>query len=271
MSFEAEFTFDGIHSREYGLVAYSISQNSEDSAPFSSGPEIVDEYLFRRFRSFFYGVKRPSKLSFHLYLSIDICRLEEGKYLTRDEIEQVARWLTSPDTYRWLEISQDDMVPYRFRCLITNLELTKFDGDPVGFDATVTCDCPYAYMYPHEYYCHVSTNGQESVAINNLSTIERGYRPIVKIEYTGNGGGALAIRNLTTGKSLEIEDIPSGEKSILIDNGLMIISCKNGSNLYKSCNFDFISLQRGMNEIQVETDQPADVTFICEYPVDICA
>ena len=288
MSFLAEtFVFDGHSCEEFGLMLGYIGQGGDDSSKFASGPTIVEQQVNRLWKPYFYGVTRPNKLTFQMQLVMAPCVTVNGvsterdsdAFLSRQQIADVTRWLTSPNSYRWLEIIQPDMYDdsavvkplYRYRCMITELELNFINDKPCGFAATVTCDSPYAYLPEARTEIDLRANESVSLQVTNQSTMEQLYYPFIQIRFA-RGAGNISIENTTTGQILTFNNLPTDIVRINIDNERRILTSDTNANLYSYCNFGFIGLARGQNDIiftngSLESDVRAAI--ICNYPVDI--
>ena len=287
MAFVAEVCkFNGVSCETYDLIL-ARDGGEESNSSFASGPEIADSYLPRKWRSHFYGVTRPNKLTFPITLVLNNCRLDAGNYLTREEIEAIAKWLTSPNTYSWLEMIQPDMYNsdllhpapiYRYRCMITGLELLFINEQPYGVTATATCDSPYAYLPSYSQNVAVTVAGSpKTVTVVNNSTIEKGVRPTFILIYDDeyeDTYGPISIKNDTTNEELAISTIPSTVSQIRIDCERGIITADDGSNLYQYCNFVFPHFARGSNTLKIANNNGfsiIDVSISCDFPVDIGA
>lgn len=291
MAFLADtFFFDNASCDDYELVLAGIDGGGDSNSAFASAPEISDVYLPRKWRSHFYGVTRPEKLTFELSCMLTPCRIDAEEYLTREEIETISRWLTSPDSYRWLQIQQEDMMTdgsnptalYRYRCLVTGLELIFVNDYPCGVRITVTCDSPYAYLPHYSTTRTVTINGQPTtVSIMNSATPERGVNPVLTFDLSDDLEdeiGPIKINNTTTGEELTISTLPTTVRHFVVDCERQIISADDGSNLYQYCNFVFPHLARGTNSLTVSISGPNIQTppsitldIDCDFPVDIGA
>lgn len=295
MAFLAEtFLFNGEACDDYELVLASIDGGGDSSSAFASAPEISDAYLPRKWKPHFYGVTRPGKLTFELSCMLIPCRIDNEDYLTRTEIKDISRWLTSPDSYRWLVIRQPDMMNpgenptalYRYRCMVTGLELIFVNDCPCGFKITVTCDSPYAYL-PHfssDVIAAVNAPQPARVNITNPATPERGVSPVITINISdeildfGDDIGPITIKNVTTNETLTISTLPASVARLTIDCDKQVISADDGSNIYQYCNFVFPHLASGTNRMEFTVSGPnfpaeEDVSFTveCDFPVDIGA
>lgn len=298
MAFIAETCiFDGVSCADFDLVLARGGSSGDDSSQFASPPTISDLYLPRKWRPHFYGVTRPNKLTFQLSMVLNGCRIDSESYLTRAEIKSITEWLTAKNTYSWLDIVQPDMysytggVPsrpiYRYRCMVTGLELLFINDQPYGVTATVTCDSPYAYkpglgvtpfvllVYDQDTYASVTKD------IVNNGSVSDGVFPKFTMHQTNNnhsGIESFSIRNNTTGEELTISSIPAAAVDVTIDCENCVISASDGSNLYQYCNFVFPRLAPGSNSVTISASfidpidgAEAQIAVSADIPVDIGA
>ena len=290
MAFYADtFVFDNVDCSTYDLILLDVHQSTENSSHFASGPTISEDYVNRQWKPYFYGVSRPEKLTFQMSVGLNACRMGAGTHLTRTEIANIMKWLTSPNTYREMYIEQPDMVVqvspsetrplYHYKCMITDVELQFIDDKPWGFTFTVTCDSPYAYV-SGSYTTTMGVNTSISITNTNTSVLEQLTYPKFTISYTNVTPGSLTIANSTTGQTCTLTNIPSDVTQIIIDGGNRVIRSTPQRNLYAGFNFVFVGLARGENSLTVSNTSTAtpgttrpQISFGIDYerPVDIGA
>lgn len=282
MAFLADtFTFDGVSCDDFELEIASVNWSADSTSEFASPPEISDSYVLRKWKPYFYGVTRQEKLSFVISCMIDSCRIDNEDYLTRSEIKNITEWLVSPNTYRWLTINQSDMTTtaglYKYKCLVTGLELVFVNDQPCGFNITFTCDSPYAYLQVSTSSTTVAYGSTATIQITNRTSLEKGVYPVITVNYLAYAQGEfgpLSIKNETTNEELLISNIPTTVERVRIDCERGIISANNGINLYEWFNFVYPHLARGANTIKVKNENDncdiiVDISYEC--PVDIGA
>ena len=176
-----EFSFAGESSLMYGLMIYDIGSHTQSDVPFGNIAKIVETRTNNRIRPIHYGVNyHSSPLQFKLVFG----SLEP---LDRYEMENIAFWLTGHQDYQWLSIDQPDLERVQFRCLITQLQPITDGWIPYAFEATVVCDCPYAYGFPFEYRYDI--NGTADILFRNDSSVREYVKPI--LTYVPTSGGTL--------------------------------------------------------------------------------
>ena len=134
-----EFIFDGESSYMYDLMLYDFDGRSQDDVAFANKASIVETRINNRIQPIHFGVNyHKEPLEFKLVFGAQ-------RALDRYELENISMWLLGKQDYSWLSIEQPDMNKIQFRCFITELTPLSFGWLPVAFEATVRCDCPYAY------------------------------------------------------------------------------------------------------------------------------
>lgn len=264
--FGCQFVFDGISSYEYGLTVYDFGSQSEGGR-FTSGASIMEDRTPNRYTPLFYGVTQNTPLTFTLTFGADPETIDEGKWLDRWELEVISRWLTGHRQYKYLEVVQPDMEAVRYRCLITDLQYSTYGKMPWALTCTVTCDSPFAYLYPEVTEYIVGGTLRKTLRSRASSFY---YYPKIDLIIYGN---SFSIKNLSdNGRVFSFSELPGGETRISIDNENEIITTtKTGLNPYDKFNFRFLRLVPGNNELEF-TAPPggsAKVEITCEFPVNI--
>ena len=267
MSFWAEsFSFNGQSCTDYDLMLYELGNGDSEETEFASTTAISDDFVGGRWRPLFYGVKYQNKLTFEMTFGVNQCRLDQEQYLSRDEIDAIATWLTRVEQYCWLTIDQDDMADYRYKCMISGIRLVSYGKIPYALRVTVTCDSPFAYHLPEEKT--VSIRGSTSIVLNNKSSANGYYYP--KIEYTRTSTGYSTFSVSVSGdngRTFTINNIPNSITQISIDCENCIITDNQDINLYDKCNYLWPRLLPGNNTITFYGYGTVKIT--CEFPANI--
>lgn len=257
------FSFDGIPCETFDLALYDIGNGDDKESEFASAPEIVDEVVGDRWKPYFYGVQYTRKQEIELVFGASIPRVDAGKYLEREEIAEIASWLTGKDGYRVLEIEQEDMTFLRYKVIFTSLTLTTYGKIPWALRAVATCDSPFAYMYPQVF--QYSVNGSATINFCNYSSHNGYYMPKVTIEPTS--GGNFSITNESDdNRKVEFTNIPASVKKITLDCGSYVLTNDQSLNLYPNYNFKNLRLKRGYNTLKAQGNGTLKIE--CEFPVN---
>lgn len=235
-----EFTFAGESSLMYGLMIYDIGGQGQSDVSFGNIAKIVETRTNNRLRPIHYGVNyHSSPLQFKLVFGA-------MEPLDRYELENIAFWLTGHQDYQWLSIDQIDLDHVQFRCLITELKPITYGWAPYAFEATVVCDCPYAYGYPfNEQY---TINGTSNILFRNNSPIHEYVKPMLTYTSSSSGGTLRIVNQNDNGRTFELTGIPASKVIIDNDNGI-IRETVDGINLYDGFNLNFFRLVHGDNNL----------------------
>ena len=254
-----EFTFAGESSAMYGMMLYDFGGTGQSAVPFGNKGSIIETRTLGRIQPLHFGVNyHGSPLQFKLVFG----SLEE--HLDRYEMENIAHWLTGYQDYQWLSIDQPDLERVQFRCLITQLTPIHHGWLPYAFEATVVCDCPYAYGFPFEYQYNIS--GATSILFRNDSSVREYIKPT--LIYAPTSGGTLSIVNHDdNGREFKLTGIPSST-NVIVDNRNGIIQETIGkTNLYDGFNLNFFRLVHGDNNLTITGDGMLTITGRLLYNV----
>lgn len=264
MSFWAEtFTFNGTSCQNYDLMLYDIGGDDSNDPEFASVVTVTDEWVGSRWRPYFYGSKFQNKLTFDLVFGVNECRIDQGEYLTRSEIDAIATWLTGHDEYHWLTIDQEDLEGIRYRCMVTGLKTVSYGRIPWALQATVTCDGPFAYRTPTSVT--YNSTGSRQIQFENKSSLNGYYYPVIRFDR--RSGTSFSIENVTDGgRTFTMSNIPTSITTIQVDNDSCVITDDQDINLYGNCNYNWLRLKKGMNTLNLTGN--GVFTFECEFPVN---
>ena len=260
-----EFIFDGIPCSEFGLMVYSFGTESQEDVSFQNG-SVIEDRIPGRYDALTYGVVQNQALEYTLIFGANPDSIDMYAPLDRYEVESITSWLTGHRERKWLVIMQNDMEPFRYKCVLSELKLITYGDMPWAFQCKVSCDSPFAYTSPEEYVYSVDKDGADFTFFNR-SSYNGFYMPI--IELSNIKSSSISIVNGSDGdRAFAFTDLPvSSDLSIRVDNRNQIITNSQDLNLYTHFNMQFFRLVRGDNSIKITGD--ATVKFICEFPVNI--
>lgn len=239
-----EFTFAGRSCVEFDLMLYDIGGKGQSDVSFGNKAEIVETRTARRVQPLHFGVNyNKTPLEFKLVFGRD-------RPLDRFEMEDIAYWLTGHQEYQWLTIDQPDLEHVQFRCMVTELSPITNGWTPVAFEATVRCDCPYAYSHPYSYTYHV--DGSVDILFRDEGSVHEFSRPNIGF-IPAIGPSTLRITNADDGgRVFELKDIPA-DSDVSVKNASGIIEEANhGYNLYKGFNMYFFRTVHGDNRLHID-------------------
>ncbi len=241
MMFTAKsFTYDGKSSDDFGLLVYYLDNQAITEEPIWES-EITENRLVSRTDPLFFGLNVNKPLTWSFVVG-------SVKSLEREQIDEIMDWLTSCDTYKWLEIEQDDMSGWRYKALIQNVQLIHFHGLAAAFRCTVVCDSQFAYEYPVQYSYRVEDGtvknaaGKtlEKVVLRNDSAFSGYLYPKMELRLSKDCE-AFTVINASDGNRPFTIRVPkdftaddgSEELVVKVDNKNQIITCNSSAlNIY---------------------------------------
>ena len=247
-----EFTFAGESSESYGLHIYDFGGQGQKAVSFGNKANIVETRLVSRVQPIHYGVNyhaSPLEFSF-VFGSMD-------EALDRFKMEEISMWLTGRQGYQWLSIHQPDLEHCEFRCIITQLTPIHHGWLPYAFEATVRCDCPYAYGLP--FARKYTICGETEVLFQNESTCFEYIRPTISFALGDDTDTVRIVNADDGGRVFEINGIhPCTDFDVDCNTG--IIAAADGKNLYTGFNMNFPRFVHGDNHLTVVGDGTMTIT-----------
>ena len=231
----------------YDLMIYDFGNSGQEDVSFGNKASIVESRTAGRIQPLHFGVNyHESPLEFKFVFGSE-------RALDRYELEMVSMWLTGHQDYKWLAFDQPDMERVLFRCIITELTPLSHGWLPVAFEATVVCDCPYAYSYPFSEVYKI--DGETEVLFRNESTVREYLKPVITIVPSPGVTQVQIINKSDNGRAFILSDLPSSGPMVIVDNNNGIITDVNSEyNLYSGFNMNFFRLVPGDNELVITGD-----------------
>lgn len=227
-------------------MLYDIDGKKQDNVSFGNKAEISELRLPRRVQPIHYGVNyHKDPLQFKLVFGAE-------QYLDRYDLEAIALWLTGYQDYQWLSIAQQDLDNVQFRCLIRELTPISIAWLPIAFEATVLCDCPYAYSYPKAEQYTIS--GTTELLIRNEGSVREYVYPTIRY-VPDSGVHSLSIVNDSDDHRLfQFTGLPDSV-GVLVDNQNGIIQgVGTSASLYPCFNLNFFRFVPGDNHLVISGD-----------------
>ncbi len=242
----------------YGLMLYDFSGTGQSNVAFGNKASIVETRTNNRIRPIHFGVNyHSSPLQFKLVFGSMVP-------LDRYEMENIAFWLTGHQDYQWLSIDQPDLERVQFKCLITQLTPLTHGWLPYAFEATVVCDCPYAYGFPFEYRYDI--NGSTDILFRNESSVREYIKPV--LTYAPTAGGTLSIVNHNDNdREFKLDGIPASITAVIDNDNGIIQDATTGVNLYDGFNLNFFRFVHGDNNLTITGNGPLIISGRMLYNV----
>lgn len=246
MSFTGtDFVFDGVSGKQYGLMLCNFDSEKQEAGVVGSKLSISEDRLTRRPTPLHYGIENNTPKEFP---AIFVVR-DSNKRLDRFDIANIAGWLSGHSDYKELTVDQEDMTGVFYKCIITELRQLEVGGDTVGFSATITCDCPYAYRRMAD--TKLTFDGAYSGVYRNHSNVNDYYFPMMEITASGD----ITIENKTDGTVFQLTGLPAGDRTITIDTQNQVMTSTDELDLYQYWNTGidkcFPRFLRGDNQLAV--------------------
>ena len=220
-----------------------VDYAQQEDVPFGNQASIIESRTRNCIQPIFYGVDyHEDPLEFKLIFGA-------VQPLDRYDLQRISMWLTGHQSYKWLSIDQPDLGEVCYRCIITALKPVSIGWLPYAMEATIRCDCPYAYSFPiHKSY---TITGESHILFANESSVRAHLKPLLSIVTTATD--FEIINQSDDGRKFAFHGLPSGEKSILADNAHGILTDRNAEyNLYEYFNMNFFRFIHGDNILDVK-------------------
>lgn len=251
--YAANFAYDGIISSEYGLRITSM-----DSEDISDGAnvELLTQKIYRKPTVFLLGVEQTPVLEIPVKINVP-----DQLSATEDSI--ISNWLFGNLNYKKLQILQYDMQYVYYNCIFTNKQSIRYGNVIRGYNATISCDSPFAWEYPQTVSYDYGTGTSsvfDRVIINNTSDNGDYTYPTMTFKMNVFGGNLSIVNNsdiLTSGsvtstREFLFEDLDP-EEEITIDNDHQIITSSTGGNrLPNFTGYNWMRYVKGNNIFDIE-------------------
>lgn len=234
-------TYNGINSSKFGLYLCTVDGGTD--------------YYTRKF-----GSERSINTESGVIKSIDsnketldmqlvkLDRKNKPMPLKQDELEEISRWLFSPEEYKPLTVDNQSVVYYG---IFIGGEIWQNEYDKGYLTLRFELDSNHAYSVLQNSTFRV--NGTKEIKLTSRHTY--GKFNEIDIELKIASGSSFTIYNRTTGQRLELKDLPSGCTHIYIYNeGVKHVENMDdkSQNLRPHFNKVFIHLSYGVNNIMIQ-------------------
>lgn len=238
------FVYNGISSRDFGLILASINSNLSD-IPSGSGLEIQSTSVMRNHRKLLLGVKESQPLEF----SVEIV---SNNPIDLPAFLRIKQWLFGNPGYHKLQIEDEWYSDFYFNCILKPNEDIKLGGEYFGLRCNVECDSPYAYTFPQTKTYNFDSSVINYFEFDNFSAEIYGLRPVIEFKLS-NTGNDFMIKNLTINREFKMTGLSPNEV-ITVDNQNEIITSSTGLNRFKNLskgeNQGYFSFTHGINKLE---------------------
>lgn len=263
------FYYDGVSSEEYGLYYYEIGSNTQKAGVINDGFSVVSDTISRRHQPIHYGVQKSDHMEFDMVFgALD--------FLSRREIEEIAKWLTGRSTFAPLVVDDEDMAGVQYKAIFTSMEEIEYGGLTIAFKAHVVCDGPFAYT--ESIHIAHKCDGSLGFHFTNLSNVPEMYAPDTMIEIPA--GEDFKMENKTTGEivSFEFGGANTSDMKLFISGKSKVLTYQSDDeslslNLYDYMKLDgerhFVFPRFFMGDNLVFVTGKCVVHFTSEFPLQI--
>lgn len=143
-----DFIYDGISSSSKNVKLLYVD---EDSYNTSQGIPAKEYNLIKGFHSNNWKISgitidNPLEFSLNIVIHDEMYHNAPNQKIKRNLITSISNWLFNKTTFKKLQIIQDGMEDYYYMAIFQSPEYIYFEGEIIGFKATVTCDTFGAYQ-----------------------------------------------------------------------------------------------------------------------------
>lgn len=253
------FEYDGVASREFGLIFANVETDRLNSIAGSIEPD----RMFNRQgnKSHFVRYDEAGK---HMTFDAEIVT-EDGGCLNSNTMRMVKQWLFYRNGFQKLYIDYvcrtDDVTTETINnetkrlylnCIFINPQIIEGNGGVVGYKFTVECDSALAWQdaASYRYSLGNGATGTATLTLNVDSDIDGYIYPKVTIQM-GSSGGDIVIVNTSDDSSRQtaFTGLSAGTTFTMNGDGVNYIS---GDNYSKFSKRNFIRLRSGQNTISVQ-------------------
>ena len=234
------FIFNNIKSID--MDQYLIrTKGGAVSTPFFGGQSIKEDRMKGKLTPYHFGTELNP-----IEFTIEICPLE--KEWTPQMKNEIGRWLVH-DTYKPFQTA-DDLGKFYY-AIVTEMPDFQMYGNHGYIPITFRTNSAFAWSPTYIDDFDLSTNETTTIIeLNNLSNINRNYRP--KIEFEVVGGTDVQIKNLSNGGEIfKFEGLTVGEVISVDNENEVIVSSLFGSNPFSKFNKNWLELVYGTNRLEV--------------------
>ncbi len=258
--FAKSFQYNGIPSENFGLyITSGLSGSPDTSSPMGSDVKLYTEQLYRRPTVFLYGVQQTPQLS------IPISFTSEGE-LTAADAQIAGHYLFGQQTFKKLQVIQEDMIDIYINCFFTKPEILRSGNIIMGFNATLVADSPWWFTYPRNFIKNYTGDVTTNTFIFNNTTDNNFYTYPTLILTTSNVGNSdMIIINQSDNNRTSILTNLDANEIITLNNDLQIIESSFLDNHLQYFNKNWFRLVQGVNQINIQASNIAQFKMVYQF------
>lgn len=241
------FLYNDIPSELYGLYIADIDANAINESMGSSSMDIYERKIYRKATPYFYGSTPSPKLEF------EFSAFSEQE-LDATQFESIQKWLFSSRSYKRFAIDQPDIQNIYFNAILNEPKIKRVGNLIQGFSCTVTCDSPFANLYPQTTtYTYTASVVDSTETYLNLSDDTGDYLyPTQMIITMNNTDGEVSITNLDDGnRVMSFTDVQPNE-ILTVSPLYQTIESSTGLKRMGNFNKKFLRLVPNKNRLRIQ-------------------
>lgn len=237
------FLYNGVSGAQYGLWAGYVNDSPNDNntiqVPYSYELAISPTLHTARITNTVY--EETYTFQMEIISDVPVSQIQE---------REILGWLIDSPSFKRLELftygtSGSFFERTHYNCILSNPQRIYGNAGVVGWTVSVITDAPYAWADRQSY----SYQAFPCVHFNRSDEPAYTY-PVIEIAI-GTKGGAVSIKNTTTGEVFAISDTIASD-TIRIDEYRQV-SAVSTPHIYDKCSGK-IRLVRGANQFEVTGD-----------------
>lgn len=235
------FIFNGIKSIDMDQYIVRVEGGTTPS-PFFGGQSISEEFVGDRITPYhFKTTKSP------IEFTIEISPVDEE--WTPKRRNEVGKWLVH-DEYKQFQTTDD--MGKMYYAIVTEAPNFTLYGNRGYIPFTFRTNSPYAWSPVYVDKFNLSNNTTSKIiTMDNLSNINKNYRPIVEIELV-NEETDVKLKNLSNkGTEFSFSGLVANEIVSINNENEDIVSNRATSNPFSKFNKNWLELVYGENRIEV--------------------
>lgn len=234
-----DFCFDGAYLSDYGFIICSFDAPNIDNVSVGSNITVntVSSHSGRRFH------RVSAKYDGALSAEFTICKdpdTNDDMYISNDEYRDIMRWLNRTEFKECYFVSTFDEDTCFYEATF-NVEQVFYGANLVGLNLEMMTNRPFGYGQEYKQTLRFNSDLQE-LALVDFSDEVGFFYPDYEIQVINDGN--LRLSNISTGKTLAIDNCVAGE-TITIKGDSKIVTTDNTEHaltLADDFNYEFLRI-----------------------------